>query len=314
MVGTAPTRRALLRHIEEPGLELGMMFRKVRDARAGFHRRKSGGRSSTDRFRATASTSDRVTSAVPRAERTPPDRVEDTPVTNMERVTTEIVFWRTIMESRNPADFKAYLKKFGEDGSFSLLAHNRLAELNATHATAADGAAAVPAEAPVSSPTTPGRVFRDCGVCPEMVVVPAGRFMMGAGDSKEGSGDWDGPQHPVSIRKPFAVGVYGGHAGGIRSLRGRNRVRDKEGTGQTMGFVVTSIVTDGTTADSTGARPGYDQADDHPVVCVGWDDARAYVAWLTKRTGETYRLLSESEWEYVAHGGNAPGASGGNRE
>ena len=297
----SPYTEALLRHIEEPDLELGMMFRKVRDS----VRASTGGSQvpfvygslSSDGVYLGPRDIDGATGGA-----TPPDNVEDPPVTAAERVTTEIVFWRTIRESRNPADFEAYLKTFGEDGSFALLAHNRLAELNATDSASANSAAAVQAEAPVSTPTTPGRVFRDCDVCPEMVVVPAGRFMMGDSEWEDVPWDWDGPQHQVSIRRPFAVGVYE-----VTRAEFGHFVDD-------TGYVTTAELDErwGCTHVYGGDShrqfdwrgPGYDQADDHPVVCVGWHDARSYVAWLTKRTGETYRLLSESEWEYVAHGGS----------
>ena len=217
-----------------------------------------------------------------------------------QRMETEREFWVSIKDSEDPADFEAYLKKFGEDGSFSPLAHNRLAELNAT-----EGATAVQAETPMSSQTTTRRVFRDCGVCPEIAVVPAGQFMMGNPDWKKGPGSWDGPQHRVSIRKPFAVGVYEVTRGEFSHF-----VDD-------TGYVTTAesdepyrcehYDSDGWHHPFDWREPGFGQTDDHPVVCVSWHDARAYVAWLTKKTGATYRLLSESEWEYVAHGGTQMG-------
>src|SRR5262249_50214597 len=49
--------------------------------------------------------------------------------------------------------------------------------------------------------------------------------------------------------------------------------------------------------------PGFAQNDTHPVVCVNWSDAKAYVVWLSNRTGKSYRLLSEVEREYVARAG-----------
>ena len=115
-----------------------------------------------------------------------------------------------------------------------------------------------------------GDVFRDCPDCPELVVVPEGNFMMGSSY---------GPVHRVVIGRPFAVGVYevtfgewdacvsGGGCGGHRP--------SDEGWGQ-------------------GPRP---------VIRVSWDDAKAYVRWLRGKTGKEYRLLSESEWEYVARAG-----------
>ena len=123
----------------------------------------------------------------------------------------------------------------------------------------------------------PGREFRDCGKCPEMVVVPAGEYMMG---SREGEGA-SRPRHRMRIGKAFAVGRYevtfgewdacvaGGGCQGYRP--------DDEGWGR-------------------GRRP---------VVNVNWRDAKAYVTWLSERTGARYRLLSEAEWEYVARAGTS---------
>ena len=125
----------------------------------------------------------------------------------------------------------------------------------------------------------PGERFSDCAACPEMVVVPAGSFMMGSPASEEGRFDDEGPQHRVTIGSPFAVGVYevtfaewdgcvrAGGCGGYRP--------EDEGWGR-------------------GSRP---------VINVSWEDAQEYVRWLSRETGQRYRLLSEAEWEYVARAG-----------
>jgi formylglycine-generating enzyme required for sulfatase activity len=67
---------------------------------------------------------------------------------------------------------------------------------------------APPALAQNAEAMKPGQAFRDCPECPEMVVIPAGRFMMGSPESEDGRLDLEGPQHAVTIVKPFAVGRY----------------------------------------------------------------------------------------------------------
>jgi formylglycine-generating enzyme required for sulfatase activity len=148
--------------------------------------------------------------------------------------------------------------------------------------TPAPSPSPVPPPAPVAAVQAAakvGEVFRDCPYCPEMVVVPAGEFMMGSPDSEAGRLSDEGPQHRVRIAQPFAVGrfevtfdewdacVAGGGCGGYRP--------DDNGWGRGR----------------------------QPVINVSWDDAKVYVQWLSSRTGKSYRLPSEAEWEYVARAG-----------
>jgi len=128
--------------------------------------------------------------------------------------------------------------------------------------------------------------FKDLDVGPEMVVVPAGSFMMGSNDY-----DSEQPPHKVAVGVPFAVGRFtvtrgqfaafvnatGHKAEGAHVLKGDKRELDPK---------------------ASWRNPGFAQNDNHPVVCVNWDDAIAYADWLSGRTGKTYRLLSEAEWEY----------------
>ena len=125
----------------------------------------------------------------------------------------------------------------------------------------------------------PGAHLRDCETCPELVVVPAGSFMMGSPDSEWGRFINEGPQRQVTITQPFAVGVY-------------------EVTFGEWDACVSEGGCNGYQPDGEGWGRG-----DRPVINVSWDDARAYVRWLSERTGKPYRLLSESEWEYVARAG-----------
>ena len=145
----------------------------------------------------------------------------------------------------------------------------------------------------------PGRRFRDCDACPEMVVVPAGSYMMGSPPGEEGRYDSEGPVHRVAIGAAFAVGVHEVTQGEF--------ARFVRATGHSTGN--SCRVWDSNkeeVVERTGLNwrnPGFAQTDAHPVVCVSWDDTQAYVRWLSRETGVRYRLLSESEWEYVARAG-----------
>ena len=140
---------------------------------------------------------------------------------------------------------------------------------------------APPAEPAEKAAMEPGTVFSDCLRCPEMVVVPAGSFMMGSPASEEGRWDDEGPRHRVIIGTPFAAGVY----------------------------EVTFAEWDACVA--AGGCGGYRPEDEgwgrenRPVINVSWEDAREYVRWLSRETGEEYRLLTEAEWEYVARAGTS---------
>jgi formylglycine-generating enzyme required for sulfatase activity len=131
----------------------------------------------------------------------------------------------------------------------------------------------------------PKDAFRECAKdCPEMVVVPAGKFVMG---SPPGQGrDNERPQHEVTFAKSFAVSK----------------------------FEVTfddwdACVAYGDCPHASDSGWGRGQ---RPVINVAWDDAQRYVAWLSKMAGKTYRLLSEGEWEYAARASTQTAYSWGN--
>ena len=147
----------------------------------------------------------------------------------------------------------------------------------------------------------PGEVFVDSlgsgGTGPEMVVIPAGTFRMGCLSHDDSCFDTEKPVHLVRISQPFALSKY-------EVTRGEFS-RFVEATGHSTGNSCLTLES-GQWDERSGLiwrSPGFEQSDDHPVVCVNWQDAGAYVAWLSRETGEAYRLPSESEWEYAARAG-----------
>lgn len=173
-------------------------------------------------------------------------------------------------------------------------------------ATEAEGsvvAAAVPASEPQSQPRSqepatpqPGQIFRDCPDCPEMVALAPGSFAMGTPPGDDVRYDDEGPQHDVTIPAPFA-------------LARREVTRDEyaafvKATGRKTEDCWFGDGGEGRMAtDGNYLNAGFTQAGNHPAVCVSWDDAVAYAAWLSDKTGFQYGLPSEAEWEYAARAG-----------
>ena len=148
----------------------------------------------------------------------------------------------------------------------------------------------------------PGERWRDCDECPEVISIPVGSFMMGSPPSEEGRYDREGPAHPVSITKQFAIGVYEVTRDEYsRFVRATSYAPAEE----------SCMVNEGTEwkklAGVNWRTVAFPQTVRHPVVCISWNDATAYVAWLSEHTGVRYRLPSAAEWEYATRAGtNTP--------
>jgi formylglycine-generating enzyme required for sulfatase activity len=203
--------------------------------------------------------------------------------------------WAAAKDTSDPAVLEAFISHF-KDTFYADLARSRLKQLKDTKV-----AVASPPASPSSVRSSascdgieikvgqnerrcfrPGagktEFFKDCPTCPEMVVVPAGTFTMGS-PANEPERSFGEAQVPVSIALPFAVGR----------------------------FAVTFDEWDACVADDgcnryKPAEAGWDRGK-QPVINVNWDDAATYAAWVSRKTGKIYRLLSEAEREYVTRAG-----------
>lgn len=128
-------------------------------------------------------------------------------------------------------------------------------------------------ETPVAPAATEPAPFRDCDLCPLMLPIKGGAYLMGSPGEEPGRNPYEGPQHEVTI-PAFLIAA---HEVTIAQWK--------------------ICVEDGACASKR------DGADDFPVLAVSWREAGAYVAWLSRKTKRAYRLPSEAEWEYAARGG-----------
>jgi formylglycine-generating enzyme required for sulfatase activity len=143
-----------------------------------------------------------------------------------------------------------------------------------------------------------GEIFRDRlqdgSSGPEMVWIPAGSFKMG--DIQGGGDDDEQPVHRVSVEK-FAMGRYEMTVGEFRQFVNATGYKtDAEKGGKCYTWV-------GNSSGKNWRHLGFTQNDNHPVVCVSWNDVHAYARWLSEQTGQNYRLPTEAEWEYAARAG-----------
>jgi formylglycine-generating enzyme required for sulfatase activity len=188
-------------------------------------------------------------------------------------------------------------------GAFSFNPGARAAETTEMASAAPQAPAPAPAPAePAPAARTPdpakptGKVAM-CKDCPEMVSIPAGSFMMGSPDSEDDRNEREGPRTKMNIRA-FSMGKYPVTRGQFAEFI--------QATGYKPAKRCWAEVSHGKWDVSSKANwnnPSFRQTDRDPVVCVNWNDAMAYVEWLSQATGKHYRLPSEAEWEYAARAG-----------
>ena len=147
--------------------------------------------------------------------------------------------------------------------------------------------------------------------------IPPGKSMMGSSKEeidywlKRSGNDWvnekllgEGPQHEVEITQPFYMGQTDVTVGQFRQFVQATGYQTEAGASHFGQF----------DANKNWQNPGFAQTDDHPVVCVSWNDAVEFCNWFSKKEGKTYRLPTEAEWEYSCRAGSKGRWSFGDNE
>lgn len=233
-----------------------------------------------------------------------------------------------LLDHGDPQAIAGFRKALFDSGFERLLRHSenvmdnaqrRVRERQAMEAEAARAREAAEVEARrnaeeehrarVAARSRPGTVWRDAipglpeSACPEMVTIPPGKFLMGSPKSEERWDGYDGreePQHEVRIDYAFALGRF--------ELTGEEFAAFISETKHDMGNSA-YISAEGRNTPGKGWRDSaFFQTGRHPVCCISWTDARAYVTWLNGKLGiggrpDAYRLPSEAEWEYACRAG-----------
>ncbi len=172
--------------------------------------------------------------------------------------TPEEGFWKSVTRSDLVEEYRLYVEQYPK-GKYLGKAWRRIGQLETEQKSALAGRR-------VENELRPGKIFKDCTECPEMVVIPPGSFEMGGTDSDEK------PVHGVTL-KSFAMGK--------------------------------TEVTQGQWKAIMGSNPSHFSScgDTCPVEKVNWSDAKEFISKLNAKTGKQYRLPSEAEWEYACRAG-----------
>jgi formylglycine-generating enzyme required for sulfatase activity/tRNA A-37 threonylcarbamoyl transferase component Bud32 len=138
----------------------------------------------------------------------------------------------------------------------------------------------------------------------KLVLIPAGKFIMGSPQREEGRYDNEGPQHEVEISRPIYMGAYpvtkGQFAAFVEAKQYKTEPESDGKGGRGYNAATRTLEQD---PKYTWKHTGFAQSDDHPVVNLTWNDATAFCDWLSKREGKTYSLPTEAEWEYACRAG-----------
>jgi formylglycine-generating enzyme required for sulfatase activity/uncharacterized caspase-like protein len=292
----SPYTTALLKHLPTPGLDVELALRRVRDEVLKITRNQQ----EPFKYGSLGGTELPLVPAAASSQASPPTPAPPTP----QKFSEAAEAWALVKDTADIRALEAFRRQYGATNAF----FDRLAEARIEELKKPTASAARPSE-PAKTGLVPGLLketvgiilpggqptrcdgvettclkpkdsFRDCPTCPEMVVVPAGSFTIGSPASEpQRSKSNDEVQIRVSIPAPFAVGKY----------------------------AVSFDEWDACVAD--GGCNGYKPADQgwgrgkHPVINVNWVDAKAFAAWVSRKTSKSYHLLSETQREYATRAG-----------
>jgi formylglycine-generating enzyme required for sulfatase activity len=268
----SPYAAALARYMREPGMELKAMFDAVAHSVYDATKSTRAPQTPVQTYKLTPTFYFRDGAQVQPAQASAPA---------FDPRAAELALWQSVQDL-GADGLKEYLSKYPA-GMFSNAARIRIAALarpaSASSPGQASSAAASSSARPGSAAVTavPRASYRDCSGCPEMVHLPGGHFLMGSPVGETRREDAEGPQHAVQL-PAFSLGKY----------------------------AVTFAEWDACAAEGgCKTHPGDEGwgRGNRPVINVSWQDARQYTSWLSRKTGQRYRLPSEAEWEYAARAG-----------
>lgn len=268
----------LLKNIQTPGLSLEAVFKRVRN---GVIQRS--GEAQTP-WEASSLTGDFYFKPAALSATVP------TNTSTSRNTAPEDAAWGAAESAGSIVGYETYLAEYPE-GSYAATARIKLTTLKDKLTAATPAKPGTPTGSSVFSH---GQTFKDCDDCPEMVIIAGGSFEMGSPDYELNRRESEGPVHKVSVgmfalaRNKITRGQFAkfvsetGYQAGTACLASEGEDIEKNGRGRDW------------------RSPGFPQDDQHPAVCINGADAHAYLGWLSRKTGQRYRLPSESEWEYAA--------------
>lgn len=142
----------------------------------------------------------------------------------------------------------------------------------------------------------------------KLVLVPAGKFLMGTPDAEPNHKANEAPLHEVTISRPFYMGAHEVTVGQFRSFAtasGYQTEAERGGGASRLVIDDAKKLTYPQDPKCNWKNPFFEQKDDDPVVCMSWNDTQAFCRWLSQKEGKTYRLPTEAEWEYACRGGTS---------